>query len=665
MDLSGGRVLWEPGARAQTCRMAQYMRWLERDRGLSFGDYDSLWEWSVADLPAFWASIWDYFDIKGATPYTAVLSDESMPGAKWFQGATLNYADQVFRHVDEGDSNRRAIAFASENAGLKELSWNELRQQTASLAQSLRDLGVKPGDRVVAIMPNIPETIVTFLATASVGAIWSLCSPDMGPLAIVDRFRQIAPKVLVAVDGYRYGGKAFDRTDVTRSILAELPSVENVIVLPRILDKIETDAFPRALDWRDLTKTPSQLRTEAVPFDHPLWVVYSSGTTGLPKPIVHGHGGILVEALMMQSLHGDIGPGDTVLWYTSSGWIMWNSQVSALASGASIALYDGAPSYPDLGVLWRLIEDARVTKFGSGAAYYQNCTKANLRPKEIADLSSLTSLSSTGSPLSPEAYEWIYANVRGDVWLAPISGGTDFAGAFVCGVPMLPVRAGEMQCRALGHKVEAWNDAGQPVIEEVGELVCTKPVPSMPLYFWGDEGNKRYRESYFDMFPGVWRHGDWIKITRHGGAIIYGRSDATVNRYGIRMGTSEFYRVAEEFNEIADSLVADLEFLGRDSFLYLFVKLRDGAVLDKALEDALVARIRTALSPRHVPNAIIAAPEIPYTLSGKKLEVPVKKLLLGQPPEKVANRDVMANPDSLDWYIELAKARGAHAHAAF
>jgi acetoacetyl-CoA synthetase len=657
MRESDGRVLWQPGERAETCRMAHYMHWLEQKRTLSFSDYTSLWDWSVSDIEAFWASIWEYFDIQAATPYNAVLSGEAMPGAKWFDGATLNYADQIFRHVAQGDPNRRAIAFASENDSIQELSWNGLRQRTASLAEALRALGVKPGDRVVAIMPNIPETVVTFLAAASVGAIWSLCSPDMGPLAIVDRFRQIAPKVLIAADGYRHGGKAYGRTEVTSSILAALPSVEQVIVLPQTGDRTGLSAFPGAQDWRELARTPAPLRTEIVPFDHPLWVVYSSGTTGLPKPIVHGHGGILVEALTMQCLHSDAGPGDTVQWYTSAGWIMWNSQVSALAAGASVALYDGAAAYPDLGVLWRFAEAARTTKFGAGAAYYQNCAKANLRPGEIADLSSLVSLSSTGSPLSPEAYEWIYTNVRSDIWLAPISGGTDFAGAFVCGTPMLPVRAGEMQCRALGHKVEAWNDAGQPVIDEVGELVCTKPVPSMPLFFWGDEGNRRYKESYFDMFPGVWRHGDWIKITPNGGATIYGRSDATVNRHGIRMGTSEFYRAVEEFPEIADSLVADLEFLGRESFLYLFVTLRDGAVLDAKLKEAVLQRIKTALSPRHVPNAIIAAPDIPYTLSGKKLEVPVKKLLLGQPAEKVASRDALANPHSLDWYIEFARNR--------
>jgi len=657
MSESEGRVLWQPGERASTCRMADYMRWLEREKELVFDSYASLWDWSVSDLEAFWSSIWDYFDIQAATPYTAVLSSEEMPGAKWFQGASLNYAGQIFRHFDEGDPNRRAIVFASEKTGIQELSWNGLRQQTASLAESLRALGVKPGDRVVAIMPNIPETIVTFLAAASVGAIWSLCSPDMGPLAIVDRFRQIAPKVLIATDGYGHGGKAFDRSEVTRSILTELPSVNTLIVLPRLGDGIPQGTFPGALDWRELAASSAPLRMEVLPFDHPLWVVYSSGTTGLPKPIVHGHGGILVEALMMQSLHGDVGPGDTVQWYTSSGWIMWNSQVSALAAGASIALYDGAAAYPDLGVLWRFAEAARTTKFGTGAAYYQNCAKANLRPNDFAKLSKLQSMSSTGSPLSPEAYEWIYTNVRDDIWLAPISGGTDFAGAFVCGTPLLPVRAGEMQCRALGHKVEAWNDSGLPVIDEVGELVCTKPVPSMPLFFWGDEGNKRYTESYFDMFPGVWRHGDWIKITPHGGAIIYGRSDATVNRYGIRMGTSEFYRAAERFPEIADSLVADLEFLGRESFLYLFVKLRSGEILDAKLEKAIISRIKTELSPRHVPNAVVAVPDIPYTLSGKKLEVPVKKLLLGHPPAKVVNRDVLSNPHCLDWYIEFARAR--------
>ncbi len=657
---SESKLLWQPGEEAKRCRMAQYMLWLEREKGLSFPDYASLWEWSVSDIEAFWASIWDYFQFKVATPYKKVLSRREMPGATWFEGATLNYADQVLRHTEAPDAtSRRAIVYTSENGEVREKTWAELRDEIASFAEALRGMGVKRGDRVVAIMPNIPETIITFLAVASIGAIWSLCSPDMGRLAIVDRFRQIEPKAFIAVDGYTYGGKTFDRSEITRAILDDLPSVEHVVILPTVKDAVDTTLFPAASDWRSLASRPAPLRTEIVPFDHPLWVVYSSGTTGLPKPIVHGHGGIIVEAALLHCLHGDVGPGDTIQWYTSAGWIMWNSQVSALAAGAAVALYDGAPAYPDLGVLWRFVEKARVTKFGSGAAYYHNCAKAGLRPNEIADLSSLRGLSSTGSPLSPEGYEWIYSNVRSDIWLAPISGGTDFAGAFVCGVPLLPVYAGEMQCRALGHKVEAWDDNGKALTNEVGELVCSEPVPSMPLYFWNDAENKRYHESYFDMYPGVWRHGDWIRITPTGGAIIYGRSDATVNRYGIRMGTSEFYRLVEEFPEVADSLVVDLEFLGRESFLYLFVKMRDGTVLDKKLEEAILARIRQSLSPRHAPNAILVAPDVPYTLSGKKLEVPVKKLLLGQPPEKVANRDVMANPSSLDWYIALAKERNA------
>jgi acetoacetyl-CoA synthetase len=651
------KMLWAPTAQdRERSRISAYMHWLAEVHGLHFDDYDSLWRWSTTDVEAFWASVWDFFDIRARTPYRKALSEHVMPGARWFEGAELNLVDQIFRHVEgAAAADRAAILYASEKEPLKRISWDELQSQVASFAEALRKMGIRPGDRVAAILPNIPETIVAFLAVASIGGIWSLCSSDMGKVAVVDRFKQIAPRVLIAADGYTYAGKLFDRGEVIAEILDSLPSVEALVMLPRLAETIDRRRFPRAQDWRDLVSAPATLRIEPLPSDHPLWIVYSSGTTGLPKPIVHGHAGILVEYLVLQALHADLGPGDIAQWYTSSGWIMWNAQVGALATGATVALYDGSPAYPDLGVLWRFIETAKVTNFGSGAAYYANCAKAKLEPAKLADLSSLRALSSTGSPLSVEAYEWIYSCVRSDIWLAPISGGTDFAGAFVCGTPTLPVYAGEMQCRALGHKVEAFDDEGRSIIDEVGELVCTEPVPSMPLRFWNDAGDKRYHESYFDVFPGVWRHGDWIRITPLGGAIIYGRSDATINRHGIRMGTSEFYRLVEALPEIADSLVVDLEFLGRESFLYLFVTLRDGIALDDRLREKINTQIRTALSARHVPNAIIAAPAIPYTLSGKKLEVPVKKLLLGKDPEKVASRDALASPESFDWFADFAR----------
>jgi len=651
------RLLWTPtAADIEKARITHFTRWLEQREGQSFPDYPTLWQWSVDNLERFWAAVWDYFEVRSERPYDQVLSSHAMPGAKWFQGARLNYADHVLRHhMDAPD--RRAIVFGSEDGELGEVSWGELRDKVGAMAAALRGFGVGPGDRVVAVLPNIPETIISFLAVASLGAVWSLCSSDMGKSAVLDRFRQIDPKVLICADGYVYAGKPFDRTDGVAELVEALPGVEQLIILPRLHDGVDRQRFPKAHDWRELAAKTASCPPVAVDADHPLWVVYSSGTTGLPKPIVHGHAGITVEMLLMQSIHCDLGPEDTTQWYTSSGWIMWNAQVAAMAAGSAIALYDGNPAYPDLGVLWRFIEKAQVTVFGCGAAYYGNCAKANLRPREFADLSRLRAMSSTGSPLSAEAYAWIYENVRDDIWLSPISGGTDFAGAFICGAPTLPVYAGEMQCRALGHKVEAWDENGKPLIDAVGELVCTLPIPSMPLYFWNDPGNKRYLDSYFDVYPGVWRHGDWLRITPRGGAIIYGRSDATINRHGIRMGTSEFYRVVDAFPEIADSMVVDLEFLGRESFLYLFVTPKQGAVLDERLKAAINAQIRSQLSARHVPNAIVETPAVPYTLSGKKLEVPVKRLLLGHPPEGLINRDAMANPDSFEWYVALAKER--------
>ncbi|RZT41376.1 acetoacetate--CoA ligase [Cupriavidus agavae] len=659
MTLEAGKLMWTPSpAFAQASQLAAYMDWLRRERALDFDGYGSLWQWSVTEIEAFWQSIADYFDVRFDTPPAQVLASRQMPGARWFEGATLNYVQQVFRHAaGDGDAAQRpAIRHAGEAQPLADISWGDLERQVASVAHGLRQMGVRRGDRVAGYLPNIPATVIAFLATASLGAVWSGCAPDMGQVAVIDRFRQIEPRVLIAVDGYRYGGRAYDRAPVIADLVAALPSLTDVVIVPALGTAVETGARVRRQTWADMLAHDVPLAVEPVPFDHPLWIVYSSGTTGMPKPIVHGHGGIVIEQLKLMAFHNNLGRDDVFHWYSSSGWIMWNAQVAGLLLGTTIALYDGNPAWPDAGVLWRFVDAARVTMFGAGAAFFTNAMKAGVEPAQIADVSRLRGIGSTGSPLPEEAYGWIYEHVRRDIWLAPMSGGTDFAGSFVAGCPLLPVHAGEMQCRCLGARVEAFDDNGQPLIDAVGELVCTEPMPSMPLFLWGDADGQRYRHSYFDFYAHAWRHGDWIRITPRGGAVIYGRSDATINRHGIRMGTSELYRVVEELPEVLDSMVVDLEYLGRESYMPLFVVLRDGQALDEGLRDAMRGRIRTALSSRHVPNEIVQVPGVPRTLSGKKMEVPIKKLLLGHAPESIANRDAMANPDCLDWYFDYAAA---------
>ncbi|RZI42645.1 acetoacetate--CoA ligase [Herbaspirillum sp. HC18] len=656
--MSDTQPLWTPSAeRIAASRMTDYMQWLARKKDLRFDGYEALWQWSVDELPAFWESIWQYFDVQSSAPYTRVLDAEKMPGAKWFEGCRLNIAEQVFRfHRSEEEGNQAAIIGKSENRPTVQLSWNELRKQVGSVANALRNMDVKPGDRVVSYMPNIPETAVAFYACASIGAIWSSCSPDMGTPSVLDRFGQIAPKVLLAVDGYRYGGKDFDRLEVVQGLVKALPTLEHVVLLPYLRSDAKLE---NTHQWQDLLAQDSTMRFEQLPFDHPLWVVYSSGTTGMPKPIVHGHGGVLIESLKGHGLHSGLTEHDRFMWYSTTGWIMWNSQVTGLLVGATIAIYDGNPGYPDLGVLWKFAEEARLTVFGAGAAYFANCMKAGIEPRRIADLSAVHTIGSTGSPLPAEAFTWIYEQLGQGILLASISGGTDIVAAFVGACPILPLYAGEMQCRCLGIAVYAMDEHGKPLADEVGELVVTKPMPSMPLYFWNDQQGQRYHDSYFDTYPGWWRHGDWLRVTPRGGAIIYGRSDTTINRHGIRMGTSEIYRVVENMPEVMDSLVVDLEYLGRESYMPLFVVLRPGIMLDKQLSARIAESIHAALSARHVPNDVFAVAEIPRTLSGKKMELPVKKLLLGMRVDEVANPDAMSNPGSLAYFVEFARTRNA------
>jgi acetoacetyl-CoA synthetase len=678
---------------AFTPQIRLYQNWLRDKRGLTFESYDALWRWSTTELDAFWQSIWDYFDLQSPTPHQAALVKNVMPGAQWFVGAQVNYAQQVFRHVKPADA-AGFMAFISENekGRRREISWPQLRQQVASLALHLQAQGVKPGDRVAAYLPNIPEAAIAFLATASIGAVWSICAPDMGTHAVLDRFKQIEPKVLIACDGVTYAGKDHDRVQVVQEMRAALPSLTHVIVHRNLHDQLTLET---CTDFASTLLRTDQ-ETDAfepmwLPFDHPLWIVYSSGTTGLPKPIVHGHGGTVVVALALKILHNDIGCsyaenswGERYHWYSSTGWVMWNAQISGLLNGTTCVIYDGNPGgtkdKPDWTTLWRFAARNGVTFFGAGAAFFANCFKAGVDLSSLPQLRSVRALGTTGSPLSEDAQRWGNAQFKTlkpqepDIWWCNISGGTDFAGAFIGGNRELPQVVGEMQCRLLGCAVEAWNEQGQPVDGEVGELVCSQPIPSMPLYFWGDQQNARYLSSYFDMYPaghgrlpgggegptdmgGVWRHGDWLKINPSGSCVIYGRSDATINRHGLRMGTSELYSAVEALPEVLDSMVVDLEYLGRESYMPLFVVLREGLTLDDALKASINQAIKVALSPRFVPNDIFQVAEIPRTLSGKKQELPIKKLLLGQPIEKVVNKDAMANPACLDWYVNFANSR--------
>jgi acetoacetyl-CoA synthetase len=657
-EAAEGTLLWEPSEEfKENANISRFMEWLKREKGLSFSDYGELWEWSVSEVEEFWASIWEYFNVKASKPYSRVLNSRGMPGYKWFEGAELNYAEHVFRNARPDEP---AVLHQSEIRPLGTVTWRELQEKVGALAAGLEELGVERGDRVVAYLPNVPEALIAFLACASLGAIWSSCSPDFGLGSVVDRFTQIEPKVLFAVDGYRYGGKDYDRTEVVAKLQEEMPTLEKTVVLPYLAEEPDTSGLDNVVFWDELLSENegAQLRFEQVPFDHPLWVLYSSGTTGLPKAIVQGHSGILLEHLKKVHLHIDLGPDDKFFWFTTTGWMMWNVLVSGLLSGSTILTYDGNPGYPDMNTLWEFAQETGMTCFGTSAGYLTACMNSGIEPGRDFDLSALKSVGSTGSPLPPEGFDWVYENVKEDLWLFSTSGGTDLCTAFVGGCPLLPVKSGELQCRSLGAKVEAFDEEGNSLVDEVGELVITEPMPSMPLYLWNDPDDERLRESYFDVFPGVWRHGDWIRIKPEGSAVIYGRSDSTINRGGVRMGTSEIYRAVEAVPEVTDSLVVDIRKDGED-FMPLFVVLEEDAELDDDLIDRIKKSIRDTTSPRHVPDEILSVPDVPRTLNGKKLEVPVKKILAGTPPEEAASRDSLSNPDTLDDFAGLARRYGS------
>jgi acetoacetyl-CoA synthetase len=637
--------LWRPSAeRVERANMTRYLRWLAEHRGLELGSYEEAWRWSVDDLDGFWSSIWEWFEV-GAPASRPALAERRMPGARWFPGARLNHAELSLRRRDD----HPALLFANDAGEAGTVGYAELARRVAAAAAGLRRLGVAKGDRVAAWLPNVPETVIALLATASIGAIWSSCAPEFGISSVVDRFAQIEPKVLLAVDGYRYGGAWHDRREALAEIRRRLPSLAATVLLGERADA-------GTVAWEELVAGgETEPAFEPVAFDHPLWVLYSSGTTGLPKAIVHGHGGIALELLKSLALHLDLGPADRFFWFTTTGWMMWNFLVGGLLLGATVVLYDGSPGHPDMGALWRLASSTGMSYFGTSAAYVLACMKAGVEPGRDFDLAALRSIGSTGSPLPPEGFAWLYRHVADDVLVGSVSGGTDVCTAFVESCPLLPVYPGEIQCRALGAKVEAFDEQGRSVVGRVGELVITEPLPSMPLCFWNDPDGERYRDSYFSTWPRVWRHGDWVEITPRGGCIISGRSDSTLNRGGVRMGTAELYRVVEGLDEVVDSLVVDVSEPGGEGRLLLFVVLRPGVELDDELRRRIAAALRTELSPRHVPDEVHAIAEVPRTLSGKKLEVPVKRMLTGTPLDQAVSEGALANPKAIHEVAALAR----------
>lgn len=647
--------LWEGSKEfKENSHLTNYLNWLAEHHDLQFNTYHDLWKWSTQHIELFWESIWNYFNVISHTPYNNVLSSSDMPGCEWFEGATLNYAEHIFRRSRPKET---AIIFGNEAGDYQEISWGELEAKVASMANYLKSLGVGKGDRVVAFLPNVPEATITFLAVNALGAIWSSTSPDFGTESVVDRFAQIEPKALIAVDGYHYNGKPYDKTDVVKGIVAQLPSLEKVVVLPYLNENALTN-FPESfVDINTIFDVKDQkLEFEAVPFNHPIWVLYSSGTTGLPKAIVQSHGGILLEHLKYMAFHNDVHEGERYFWFSTTGWMMWNFVQSALLMGASIVLFDGSPTYPKFDALWEFSDKVGIDHFGTSAPYLVASMKREIDAKNNHDLSSIRSISSTGAPLPYEAFEYVYNNIKDDVWLCSMAGGTDVCTAFVGGSPYYAVHAGEIQCRALGVALYAYDDNGNVVEDELGEMVIDKPMPSMPIYFWNDEDNKRYRSSYFEHYPGKWRHGDFIRInSKTNGLVIYGRSDATLNRHGIRIGTSEIYRAVNKIEAIEDSLIVNLELDEGKHYMPLFVKLKEGIELTDEIKASICTQLKTEYTPRHVPDEIIEVADIPYTISGKKMEAPVKKILLKMPVEKSINIDSMRNPESVGFFITFAE----------
>ena len=650
-----GELLWSPSAdRVSDANITHFTRWMAERESERFADYEALWRWSVNEPERFWRAVWDYFQVQSPTAPTAVLGSREMPGATWFPGAQVNFAAHL---LAQGNDESIALISVSEGSPAREMTWAQLRREVAAVASALREMGVSPGDRIAGYLPTGPEAVVAMLATIGIGAVWSCCSPDFGAQSVRDRFQQIEPKVLIAVDGYRYGGRPFDRRETVRTMVESLPSLRHVVHVPALEEAAELAPGIAQVQWNAIVRsTPSLDLVDLpdLPFDHPIWVVFTSGTTGLPKPIVHGHGGTLIELLKTTSLHTDLKPRSRIFFFTTTGWIMFPYLVSSLLQGATVVLYDGNPAYPDAGVLWRMAAEQRVTHFGTSPSFLSLMSQRGIVPGREFDLEALESVLCTGSPLTPESFSWIYDHVGRDLWVSSLSGGTDVATALVGGVPTLPVHNGEIQVRCLGVPVEAWDEEGRPVIGDDGELVVTGPIPSMPLHFLNDPDGERYRQSYFDRFPGVWWHGDWLRITERGSCIISGRSDATLNRHGVRIGTSEIYRTVNSIDGVLDCLVVNLELAGGSFSMPLFVELEPGVALDEALRHSIADKLRRQCSPRHVPDRMVAVSSIPYTMTGKRMEIPVKKILMGREPDKAANRDAMRNPESLDDFVRFA-----------